>query len=206
MEKNDDTKRLCVTCLVLKPERCSHCSHCKRCVLNLDHHCPWLNTCIGFRNRKFFILFLFYLNVILFMTAIGLLPAAIHHYYAFHDGMEDNYFEGIILMTTNLVSFMLVLFLGNFTLYHINLVLKNTTTLEELKKKRGDHISSYDMGKYYNWIQVFGGKPIHWPFPFFFGDDKPFGDGIMWPQKHEEKYDIEMGTPGNKEMEKKLIH
>ena len=61
----------CLVCHVFKPERCYHCSDCKRCVLNGDHHCPWINNCVGFYNRKFFILMLFYVVLTTFIIICG---------------------------------------------------------------------------------------------------------------------------------------
>jgi palmitoyltransferase len=41
-----------------------HCGYCNRCVVSFDHHCKWLNNCIGERNY------------LLFLVLIGLLEAS----------------------------------------------------------------------------------------------------------------------------------
>jgi hypothetical protein len=59
----------CKQCYVLRVLRAHHCSKCKgyinyikkhRCMMKMDHHCPWINNCIGQFNQKFFILFCWY--------------------------------------------------------------------------------------------------------------------------------------------------
>jgi palmitoyltransferase ZDHHC2/15/20 len=64
-------------CHVFKPERCHHCSVCNRCVLNMDHHCPWINNCVGFFNRKKFLLLLFYSLANLYFMFLFMSPVAV---------------------------------------------------------------------------------------------------------------------------------
>lgn len=61
-------KRYCLICHLFKPERCHHCSTCGSCMLGMDHHCPWLATCIGYYNRKYFILTIIYSMTTLVIT------------------------------------------------------------------------------------------------------------------------------------------
>lgn len=50
--------RWCTTCHIVRPPRASHCNDCNSCVLRYDHHCPFVNNCIGQRNYMFFLGFL----------------------------------------------------------------------------------------------------------------------------------------------------
>jgi len=48
------TPTWCWECERERPERAHHCKSCRRCVIRMDHHCPWVSNCIGWRNTRYF--------------------------------------------------------------------------------------------------------------------------------------------------------
>ncbi|KAJ1999954.1 palmitoyltransferase swf1 [Coemansia thaxteri] len=48
----------CRTCQQRKPARSKHCSACGHCIQMMDHHCMWLNNCVGLGNVRYFLVFL----------------------------------------------------------------------------------------------------------------------------------------------------
>ncbi|KAH8355531.1 hypothetical protein KR200_002531 [Drosophila serrata] len=51
----------CIACDRLVPPRSWHCRLCQGCMLKRDHHCTISGSCIGHKNQRYFICFLFHL-------------------------------------------------------------------------------------------------------------------------------------------------
>lgn len=83
LEADLSLDNLCVYDEVIKSETSFHCTICNRCVEMFDHHCPFVNNCLGRRNHKYFIIFLFSYSVFL----LTLLTETIRHLY---EGCRDS--------------------------------------------------------------------------------------------------------------------
>ena len=52
--ENLDYKFYCEICDSWVNNNSKHCVRCRRCVKDFDHHCKWINNCIGGLNYKYF--------------------------------------------------------------------------------------------------------------------------------------------------------
>ncbi|PSR83291.1 hypothetical protein BD289DRAFT_287332 [Coniella lustricola] len=58
-----DEANFCVQCMIRTPLRSKHCRRCQRCVARHDHHCPWVNNCVGVNNHRHFFLYIINLTL-----------------------------------------------------------------------------------------------------------------------------------------------
>ncbi|KAK6084762.1 DHHC zinc finger domain-containing protein [Seiridium cupressi] len=132
--KSNGELRFCKKCQARKPDRAHHCSTCRRCVLKMDHHCPWLATCIGLHNHKAFLLFLIYTTLFCFYSF------AVSGTWVYSELVaETQYvqtFMPVNYIMLAVISGIIGLVVGAFTGWHIMLASKGQTTIECLEKTR----------------------------------------------------------------------
>merc|ERR1711879_157967 len=141
-----------------------HYSVCRRCVLKMDHHCPWINNCVGHRNYRYSCLFLLYLAlccgfviVTFFSGFVDALANPRHSKMSF----EGRQCISLCFIIAACILLALLLFGG----FHTFLVLTNQTTIEfhtnmsnkDKARRRGEIFRNpYDLGRMPNFKQVFG--------------------------------------------------
>jgi len=68
-----DPVLLCPDCEIIRTDRSRHCSICNQCTERFDHHCPWINNCVGSSNHGLFMTFIFLMATLLLTTFVSLI-------------------------------------------------------------------------------------------------------------------------------------
>uniref|UniRef100_A0A7S1X3V4 S-acyltransferase n=1 Tax=Tetraselmis chuii TaxID=63592 RepID=A0A7S1X3V4_9CHLO len=204
VKKKGGGVRFCQKCQLPKPPRCHHCRVCKRCVLRMDHHCPWVNNCIGHGNYKAFFLFLLYVTAALVHALVLLTMHAMQALQknALKRKMRFNirgrlvgeaakstgvdvwaFVQGVCFTVTFPLTIGLVLLLG----WHVYLVVCNKTTIEyhegvtakiKAAKTGQAYKHPYDLGLCGNLHAVLGANLTQWMMPVPVAAE---GDGLTFP-------------------------
>ena len=128
---------------------------CDNCVLKFDHHCPWIGNCVGLRNYRFFLFYVFWqIGVAMFLFGISL-----WHIIKLAEDMASlanalSHTPGtVVVIVFSGLSVPSVLFLG---CYHLRLVTHNVTTNEDIKSGP----SAYSRGCLHNWLDTLFGVRV----------------------------------------------
>ncbi|KAJ2078181.1 Palmitoyltransferase [Coemansia sp. RSA 988] len=178
--KRDTLKpRYCRICKGFKPPRTHHCADCDRCVLKMDHHCPWIGSCVGFWNQGHFLRFVYMVDV---TCGFAMTLHVMRMYELVVDSLNGTYYVrqptqtevAFLIINMTLLFFVLVL-VGALSCYHLYLVSRNTTTIESREKDRVAKLVRskrcqptpypYDLGVVRNFKALFGDSVLLWWLP-----------------------------------------
>ena len=215
-----DMPRWCHRCGRVKPPRAHHCSSCETCVLKMDHHCPWMGSCVGLRNHGHFVRFL------VFVTLTCLSTLACHVLWVYDEyvlfGTQDpmvlsadwrlvtSIFTGVLLIG-------IIFLVGSLAGYHIYNITLNKTTIEAMEEERlrkqlhnlpirQSYRFPYTLDAWFENIKVTMGRrwylyPIPWPYDqssdgYMYAVHPKALHGGQWPIRFKELEDVEEPIDG----------
>lgn len=139
----------CETCHIIRDIRVFHCSRCGRCIQRHDHHCPFVNNCIG-KNNHF--KFLKAITIATSYSTCITIYCGLYLMNALHS-VSNIYNIRIILAIALLsigviIAFMMI----PFIITHIWLISNNITSNDNIRHKYESN--SFDKGCIDNWKEI----------------------------------------------------
>ncbi|XP_037704806.1 palmitoyltransferase ZDHHC3 isoform X2 [Choloepus didactylus] len=156
----------CPKCCSIKPDRAHHCSVCKRCIRKMDHHCPWVNNCVGENNQKYFVLFTMYIALI---SLHALIMVGFHFLHCFEeDWTKCSSFSPpttvILLILLCFEGLLFLIFTSVMFGTQVHSICTDETTIERLKRKNQPRQRT---GSWKSVKETFGGNfSLNWFNPF----------------------------------------
>ncbi|XP_061997470.1 probable protein S-acyltransferase 15 [Rosa rugosa] len=182
-KKNVIQSRCCDKCSTYKPPRAHHCRVCRRCVLRMDHHCLWVNNCVGYWNYKAFFTLVLYATIGSLYSTTIIITCALQKDWEFSGSGSLKVFY----VTCAATMAALTLTLGTLLGWHVYLVIRNMTTIEYyeairtawLARKSGQsYRHPYNQSVYKNITSVLGPNMLKWLWPVAVSHLK---DGLVFP-------------------------
>uniref|UniRef100_UPI00358EFB63 palmitoyltransferase ZDHHC7-like isoform X2 n=1 Tax=Myxine glutinosa TaxID=7769 RepID=UPI00358EFB63 len=165
-EKSHEEWTVCNPCEAYRPPRAHHCSVCGRCVRKMDHHCPWINNCVGELNQRHFIQFLFYTALCCVYSATLVVVTWLRD----HMGSGEEVLINHKTLTFAILLFIESLLFGIFTFVvfydQVASVLEDETAVEHAMRRRGSRHTRPHRTRRALLQDVFGrGHIVCWLFP-----------------------------------------
>lgn len=138
----------CLFCCRFVTVGCKHCGICDKCVPGFDHHCRWLNSCVGMKNYRFFFAFMVsaFLGM-LWCVAVGvvLVVTAITDQDSFKDRVHNHAYHSPkdhmwIVVAFSCISVFLasagVCAITHLLQFHIRLQINGQTTYQVIQRRK----------------------------------------------------------------------
>lgn len=123
----------CKFCLIHTYKSSKHCSHCRKCVAVFDHHCHWVNNCVGRRNYACFLVLICSVQgqMVGFVGCAGTVVGEL-----VREGSTGERIEVAILLAVLVLALAVLLFNGALILFHAYLRYSGLTTYDFLKRRK----------------------------------------------------------------------
>jgi hypothetical protein len=126
-------RRVCEKCVCIKPPRAHHCSVCGRCINKMDHHCPWVNNCVGSNNMKYFLQFVLYVGLGGVVSTLICGGRGIFCYRYPNSCPEYTVYSIVTLVIATVLAIFFAIFTATMFMDQYEGMTTNTTGIESLK-------------------------------------------------------------------------
>ncbi|XP_026106374.1 probable protein S-acyltransferase 23 isoform X1 [Carassius auratus] len=129
IEAGKSPDRFCIHCELIQVDNCKHCRLCDMCIQEYDHHCLFLNQCVGRDNHRIFILFV----ISMVMAQLLFILSAVYYLSLKLSGLEMSDWgslagrEASVLLLTLLNIFSLI-WVGWLLVEQLDAISMGTTT------------------------------------------------------------------------------
>ncbi|TYZ64321.1 hypothetical protein PybrP1_007538 [[Pythium] brassicae (nom. inval.)] len=162
----DAALHFCEICQLTQPLRAKHCKDCGKCVRQYDHHCDCAGTCVGEKNRRRFVAYLFVQGV-----EAAVIISVVADAFSLQDSVEEWFnVNWPYLLSWFSVACVLLIVVPLF-IYQAFLISTNQTSWEHARRSSITYLrtlpdssgSPFDRGCLANWRTfVTGGDANKW--------------------------------------------
>ena len=123
----------CLICCSNIYSTSKHCKKCNKCIENFDHHCNWLNNCVGKYNYGYFYL-------LVFIVLLDCLSVSGFGFYLFFNANNERKkkFQLILIIIGSAINFGISMNFVYLFIFHSYFIYSGITTYEYILRNSGE--------------------------------------------------------------------
>ncbi|KAG0170300.1 Palmitoyltransferase [Apophysomyces sp. BC1034] len=152
----------------------------------MDHHCPWINNCVGHDNYSHFLRFIFYVDLTCGYAMVLFLWRAKAMIDPNSSVPDPSVTETMFLIVDFILTFIVLFCVGILSMYHLYCLATNQTAIEGSERSKVQKlirqgkiapvVYPFHIGFYKNVCSVLGDNPLLWMWP-----QRMPGNGVTFP-------------------------